>query len=55
MLNLYGSALISKCWISLHKKAGIGRHTTKKYGSGRVEIWNELSDKEYHVSIMPST
>jgi hypothetical protein len=50
MLSLHGSALISRCWVS-HKKAGLGRNLPKKYSSGRVEIWKELSEKEYHVSI----
>jgi hypothetical protein len=50
MLSLYGSALISRCWIS-YKKTGIGRNLSKKYNSGRVEIWKELSEKEYRVSI----
>jgi hypothetical protein len=50
MLSLHGSASISRCWVS-YKKTGLGRSPLKKYSSGRVEIWKELSEKDYYVSI----
>ena len=55
-LTWRGSTLISRCWISCknrNRDRMFPKSSLEKYGLGRIEIWKELDDREYYVSIAP--